>query len=480
MNFLKRFEVGVAEAILLFLVILNILDFTKVLPADLDFIKKIISWTALGYLFYKVSITKILFGTRMKATDCFILTAFFLFIIKNFVGFAISAVHETSPRLIPLYRWLIANASGFEKITFIIAGILLILISIYLTTIRMKKPSLMHLIHEDDEAKGFGKILRFFSIYLVLIAFFVVVFNLAMEWLTMVVDAPLLIFLALLYLIGIVKHKKHFSTASLLYRLGNAGESFYEKFLDLFHEKKNIYLGIAGMLVLHVLTDVVAFLIPHIIIVRDVLYFEQAAATHVPVFILFLKDWLLVSGISKISLFFIYLFNVIGIFLLFLGPVYIWTYAFENRYVKPQNWLLTLYYVCLTSVLILPIFQLKAFKNLAIVGVDVLTHQIAFLSNVNIVLFFSLFMGFFFYMLARKVYPRVRHLAFIIIEIYFAYYIYLFFASIAGFYLKAVPVLLRTSWFIGAYMFLFFMITILFYIGGFLLFVYEAHIKEKI
>ena len=40
----------IEEVILVLIILLQILDFFEILPADLDYAKKIISWTALGYL----------------------------------------------------------------------------------------------------------------------------------------------------------------------------------------------------------------------------------------------------------------------------------------------------------------------------------------------------------------------------------------------------------------------------------------------
>jgi len=45
----KRIMHRLEEVILILIIILNVLDFFEILPADIDFAKKIISWTALGY-----------------------------------------------------------------------------------------------------------------------------------------------------------------------------------------------------------------------------------------------------------------------------------------------------------------------------------------------------------------------------------------------------------------------------------------------
>ena len=59
----------IEEILLSALILIQILDFLEILPGDLDFLKKFISWTAIGYLFYKASISNILFGSKIKFLD---------------------------------------------------------------------------------------------------------------------------------------------------------------------------------------------------------------------------------------------------------------------------------------------------------------------------------------------------------------------------------------------------------------------------
>ena len=47
-------------------IILNLLDFFNIIPNDLDFFKKLLSWSIIAYIFYKVSPTKIFIGNKIK------------------------------------------------------------------------------------------------------------------------------------------------------------------------------------------------------------------------------------------------------------------------------------------------------------------------------------------------------------------------------------------------------------------------------
>ena len=55
-------KVRFAEVVLVILILLNILDFFRFLPEDLDFVKKIVSWTILAVLFYKIGFVWIFLG----------------------------------------------------------------------------------------------------------------------------------------------------------------------------------------------------------------------------------------------------------------------------------------------------------------------------------------------------------------------------------------------------------------------------------
>ena len=128
------------EFILIFLIIVNFLDFFKILPGDLDFFKKIISWSLLGYLFYHLSLSKLFFGSRNKFIDVSLIVSYFLLIAKNLTSFAAVAVEETS-LLKNFYEFLIDNAVMVQYVAFYIGGIALILLSLYLTLkIKVKKP----------------------------------------------------------------------------------------------------------------------------------------------------------------------------------------------------------------------------------------------------------------------------------------------------------------------------------------------------
>ena len=96
-----------------------------------------------------------------------------------------------------------------------------------------------------------------------------------MEWLAVAIDAPLAVIGIFSYLFFIIKHHEKFHVDSFLFKMGNFGEEFYERFIDMFHSRSGIILGISGMLVLHLFTDALSFIVPYIFVFRDILYFSH-------------------------------------------------------------------------------------------------------------------------------------------------------------------------------------------------------------
>mgnify|MGYP001007668141 CR=1 FL=1 len=104
----KTLEFGVEEGILFAITILNFLDAFEIIGSDLDYVKKIISWTALGILVYKTSPSKLFVGFQRKTMDLLLIAAYFLMILKNYIG-----SHRLLARGLVGVRWA---AQGPQKL----------------------------------------------------------------------------------------------------------------------------------------------------------------------------------------------------------------------------------------------------------------------------------------------------------------------------------------------------------------------------
>jgi hypothetical protein len=478
-----RSKVGqrVEELILIAIIILNILVFFNFLPGDIGYVKNIISWAVVGYLMYKISLSRIMFGEKNRTFDVSIVLLYFLLIIKNLVGVAIATGPETD-LFQGFYSFLVSNAHVIETTGFYISGIGIIILSILLASgFRIKRPSIMSLIHESGKPpKSIPKrAVRTVTIFLLLVAFFIIVFNLVLEWLAIAVDAPLVMLAIFAYLFLVIRHKEKFGE-NLLFKIGDVGEAFYEKFVKMFYSKSRVFMAISGLLILHLLTDLGIFFIPYVFGLENILYLSQLGPGHSDLWYLMLFDMqYLATAFDKVILVFVYLLNALALFFLMTGPAYIWYLRYKRRGVRISQALLGVFFASLTCFLILPIFKFRILSDAGYYGVDILTRNVLSFITISVVhiLALSIIVGVIAVALSKIKLGKyiVAFLAIFVVEIFFAYYIYLFFTSEITYYLQSVIMLGHIGKYLIAFFFLCFMaIVILFYLVGFIAFVGET------
>jgi hypothetical protein len=88
----------VEEFILLAIVILNVIDFFQALSPTWDFIKKIVSWTLLGFLLKRLSISNIIFGRKHRNFDTVLIITYFSLILKDLIHSSSSLLKEMAQR----------------------------------------------------------------------------------------------------------------------------------------------------------------------------------------------------------------------------------------------------------------------------------------------------------------------------------------------------------------------------------------------
>lgn len=469
-------EQRIEEIILIFIILLNIMDFFEILPGDLDYAKKIISWSALGYLLYKASLTRIFFNNKHKFVDFFLIVSYFFLIFKNIIAYGKLNLDDFY-LFYGLHKFVLENAFVFEFYTFVIGAVGIILVALYAAfKIEIKKPSLVNIFYKEIiQSKKFIKnILKLLVIFFVFIGFFVVVFNLVMEWLATAVDAPILMLGIFFYLFVVMRHYRKFSIDSLIYKIGDVGEDFYGRFITLFHYKKTLFLGITGMLVLHLLTDIGNFIIPYVFVFHDVLYLEQLGAGHEALLLLFLEQIKNYAMLDKISLFFIYFLNLLALLFLLLVPAFLWYVMFKDKKMHINNFIVSLFFTSVTAFIFSPVFRIKGIFKKNLIGVDILTNYANNLlfENFYTILIFLIVVFVIIFLLSNYYKKFILGFGFLIGIVFFAIYTYIFFISSMNYYVKLLSSLLSSSqYFFLFYFFLFLTITIIFYVFGFLLFV---------
>lgn len=559
---------SIEEIILIGIILLNILDFIELLSPDWDYAKKILSWTALGYLLYKADLTMIFFGKTDKKVNLILILSFFSLTFKNMIAYAISSINEitlngfkswglyqTGVNIIskgstivtipyeefskaingtpsqmdtlagaltinadslvndvfvnvthgeswqlvqietafPIHRWfnfLIDNSQMLIEISITVGLISLFTIAVYaMLQLEINRPSTLAIL--KDLWPGCGKFGEVMLTFFLFNAFFVIIFNLMMEWLAIAIDAPLLVIALLFYLLVWIKHHKKFSTNSLIFRLGNLGEGFYTRFIQLLKTKDGILLGVSGMLVLHLLTDIGIFLIPYTIGIHDSLYFRQFMHDHNVIFnllglfgfesnSLFIQDTLGRTMFEIIPIFIIYALNIITILMLLLIPTILWYIKVRRVDLILSKYINPLLISCFAVFLLSPAFRIKRIGEGAtnIVGVDILTQSITSTAKlpfmIIIVISIILFFGVLILERNDKLKTLLTEFSILLVLLFFGYYITLYFFDIIIHYANFILESFKNINIATGIYFLFLMfITSIFYIGGFISYIYE-------
>jgi len=358
MGIVHRIEHRIEEILFIFIIISSVLEIINFLPGDFNFIKKLISWLAMAYLVYKISPTKLLFNNKHHYGDIFIILAFFLFIAKNIIQLAFTIEGKIFHSL---FEFLKLHSQEIDLIGLWIGSIIILLVSLFLAkSMKIYKPSLIEFLKIKRNIKIVDFVEKFVIIVLFIFAFFLLVFNLLMEWLTWVIDSTLIVVFILTYLFFIIRYHKKYHADTLIFRIGNAGENFYKKVLLLFHTKKTILLALLGLLVLHTATDVSSFMVPYVF-GSESLYFYGFDETHQPI-IASISSQLQDSGVFNVQLIIIHIFNYLALLFLLLFPAYFWNILFQKKKIVFSPYIRTIVIMSLLVIMILPIFKISSIQ----------------------------------------------------------------------------------------------------------------------
>lgn len=233
-------------------------------------------------------------------------------------------------------------------------------------------------------------------------------------------------------------------------------------------------------------------------------------------FYLFSQQAANISALEIFSLFFIYILNSIAILFLLLLPAILWYLAFKGKELRINKKRLSLILTSLIIFFIAPVFRIERLMEENVLGVDIKTFesQNILFSNFFQVLFFALILFFMMYFFMKHYKKYFLGLGIFTGLIFFTYYIYLFFTSQFSYYIEVIIAIFTSSgiglckalidssgifycselfkdfgmlkvlfnaasYILSVHFLIFFSITILFYITGFIMFIDEL-IKEKV
>lgn len=402
-------ERGVEIIFFILLLILNLAEFTGLLPGYLDWIKKLISWALLLTILYKADLTKILFNISLPKINITILVAMLLMHLKNIIAFAeTQSLERQTIFIFDLYAVILNNRIFFNETLFFIGAAILLIPTIYLGfKIQPREGSLYYVLSKTHTHNIIQKLARTSGIYILLLLFFFTIFDRIMEWLAVSIDAAVfilgLIILLTLFagttflnkhkeeknIFQVLEHKvaKHLSliilgaffflsifkpfmpetaatitfawligilVAVIMYaiitnirqhfsglrHISTAIETIYLKFVRLFKYPGTLFLGISGLFILQQIVEIGLFIIPNITGKPTTLYDTHIKET---LFTLFTNDSILARHLFQLTLQeqiiygALYVISIIGFFMLFFIPIYIWAMYFKHRAKHPTN-----------------------------------------------------------------------------------------------------------------------------------------------
>ena len=478
---LKNLKIGIEEIILVILIILQFLDFFEIIGSNLDYVKKIISWALIGLLIYNIRLSKLFVGVNSGLSDSLLIFGYFSLTLKNLTSYAAGSLVEASAFLHDFFQLLASNSSTIESVGIYVGFLLIIFVSLRLSLKEFNKPSIIGVFHLiDAKPDSFRKLIpRFFKVFFIVFGFFVVFFNLIIEWLAIAIDAPLLMFGLLLYLLFLVRFHKGFSFGKFLVKFGDFGSSLYKQVIKNLRYRKTFIQSVSAMIVLHVITDAYTFVWPFLFGFGDGLYLNLLPDLHLSFLNVFLNQisYSSLSVLDSISLLLIYAGNVVALLFFLLFPVFLWFVIFNKKIIYPKRFFLSIVVSSLSMFILAPIFKIKPLFDLPIVGVDFLGHASSSMISFSSVLLFSFALGIFIEFFSVQInHERIvlGGLSFISLAWLF-YYLFNFMISYFNYFFDLLSSLLSShSWILFAFFLMVILFLFCFYVVGFIGFVLET------
>ncbi len=374
-------------------ILLNVFDFLGYLQGDFDFFKKLLSWTIIGYIFYKSSFTKIFLGTRDKIIDLILLLAFSLMTITKSIVLYVH-LESTQKSNFLIFEFIIKffqnikEITTFEQTLFIIGLIIIIFISFYsLKKYVATKDSLIG----SFNLKGYIKFVggEYIILIFTLTFFSLIVFNFFMEWFALAVDSVILVIGLIYYIIKYLHKHTKLNTEKYLGTISNTGNNFYQNLINQFSNKKTFLIGTSLILTIHLIVDIGVYLIPYLLGNPNALYASSINTPLINIFNYQFSQIYLDFTIANynplliLTILVSYMTTILFYFLVMLGPFYyFYKFITNNKTHSPD---LVKYIFLTVSILYLSLFLIpdlnpnitinSALDNSQIIGVNFNTHQ---------------------------------------------------------------------------------------------------------
>ncbi|MBI3035415.1 hypothetical protein HYY71_03760 [Candidatus Woesearchaeota archaeon] len=494
----KKLEFGLLELFIGALMLIGLMGYFGSVAADLDWIDHTISFILFSYLFYKLDITLILFGKTSRLANSMIVISYFSLFFKDIISYtALDAFKFKVIAFVNYFYQLYLNNILITNIASFYIGVIGILAaSIYIAiNIKVSRPSMLCALHKKNIK---SKLIKFLSIFVLLLGFYYFVYNMLLEWLEFALDDPIIAIGIAFYMVKIAKHREKFHSSNFIFKIGDFSARLYKRFVSLFHYKKTMALAVSGLLMLHALSDLGIFAYS-LVFLRENFYLGLLRHGHSPFLKLFLEDVKNVPAFAAAPLFASYALNAISLIVLLLIPVIAWGMMFLQKRLRIGRVLIFFIYSSVVAFMLLPGYIIQPISSLSVkgavigddksvYGVDIqsisLLESNSILKNlfpdktsiVMAVPLISIFFGLIMYALSSNHNAKRELYALSIIGGLTFYGIYLFYflsSAIAYFYEGILLTIFTPNFLVGIVLALLLALSIIFYIVGYLMFVYE-------
>src|SRR3989338_1226121 len=286
---LRKLEFGFLEVFMGFFMIIGLIGYFGSLPADLDWIDHSAAFLMFSYFFYILNISSILVGKTSKIVNFLLVLSYFSLFFKDIIIYTAANAFKFKflTFINDAYGLFSSSLANANIITFYIGIAGILIAATYLTKkIEISHPSLLYAIHAGHFK---NKLTKFFSIFILLLAFYYFIYNPVLEWLEFVLDDPIVLVGIVFFIVTVTKHHHKFKEKHAVFRIGGIVWGWYRRFISLFHYKKTLPLAISGLLILHALADLGVFAYS-LIFLRENFYLEFLKEEHTPFLKLFLDD----------------------------------------------------------------------------------------------------------------------------------------------------------------------------------------------
>lgn len=483
----KKLEFGVLELFIGALMIIGLIGYFASVPADLDWIDHTVSFILFSYLFYKLNITSILFGKTSKFANALIVIFYFSLFFKDIISYtALDAFKFKVIKFVDYFYLFFSNNLPLTNLISIYIGIIgLFLISIYLTKrIDISHPSLLYALYQKNINSS---LIKFLSIFVLLLAFYYFVYNMILEWLEFTLDDPVVAAGIVFYIYSISKRYERFHANNFIFKIGDFSAKWYSRFVSLFHYKKTLPLAISGLLILHAVSDLGVFAYS-LTFSKENFYLEVIGKEHKPFLDLFLEDIEKMPSSIILPLFFDYFLNALSLIIFLLIPIVVWARMFSRKEMHFNRVWLFFIFSSIIAYILLPGYVMQPLSEKTTRGVDI--NSVSLLESKSIldgffadktaviiaVAAISVIFGLLAYVLSSN--SRIKkelYAASILFGLaFFAVYLFYFFSSLlAYFYGNIFNAVFTPHFLIGVVFSIFLILAVIFYIFGYLFFVYE-------